>query len=73
MAKPSNPSLVAITVDVDHLIGENTEAYNITTKYVVKKGTDMEQLIAETAQGKYRFEPDTQTVGVQIIDITKIG
>lgn len=75
MAKPTNEELITKFPDIPvSAVDADTELWSITTKILVKKGTDVEQLSANIAQG--RFDPATSvenTIAIGWVDFTKLS
>jgi len=73
----SNPFLVSMfSYDLLSRVDSSNELWNVTSQYLVEAGTDVQQMLADSVQGKFadldpKMSPNCKAI-VPISDIVKI-
>lgn len=72
MATPTNQDLLAVSTDFSNKVGPDTEVWTVTVKYLVPKGTNMEQLLADIISGKVTPMTWATLTPPHVVDVTKL-
>ena len=70
MAKPTHPVLVELySNDLPKMSNESTEVWQVTMQFMIPKGQNVEQIVADISTGKWQ---NNIPLGLAYTDVTKV-
>lgn len=72
MATPTNAALIQ-GPNLDTMVDANHELWSVTSHFLVPKGTNLETLLAQLAEGKLDPNLDMSNFKNKVVDLTKIS